>query len=165
MSQALKQALDGLDAVSRWAIVSCMIVMIGVVSTQVLLRYAFSYSLDWAEEVSRLTFVWSVFMAVAHGVKLSAHVGIDVVARRFPAWLQRALQPAVRLVSGLLMSIVAVQAALVAGDSWDQMMPTLDLSTGWFYLAVTVGCAHSALHLFDQLLRCAAPAAAVEEAA
>lgn len=165
MNQAFKQALEGLDAVSRWAIVLCLMVMIGVVSTQVLLRYAFAYSLDWAEEISRLTFVWAVFMAIAHGVKLGGHVGIDVLSRRFPTWLQLGLQPVVRVVSGLLMSIVAVQAAIAARDTWDQMMPTLDLSTGWFYLAVTVGCAHSALHLFDQTLRRLMPAAPVEEAA
>ena len=168
MNKALRGALDGVDTVSRWAIVACMAAMISVVSIQVFLRYVFADSLDWAEEISRLTFVWAVFMAIPHGVRLAGHVGIDALAKHFPAALNAWLQRAIKLASALLTGIVATQAAWAARDSWDQLMPTVDLSSGWFYLAVTVGCAHSALHLVAQAL--GGPAAAphpvtVEDAA
>lgn len=151
MGNALHGALDGLDALSRWAIVACMAAMIAIVSTQVALRYGFSGSLDWAEEMSRLTFVWAVFMAVPHGVKASAHVGIDVVTRHFPAGAAQVLLRLVKLASAVLMGIVAYQAVLAAHENWDQLMPTVNLSSGWFYLAVTVGAAHSVVHLIDQV--------------
>jgi TRAP-type C4-dicarboxylate transport system permease small subunit len=152
MDKALRGALDGVDALSRWAIIACMAGMIAIVSAQVFLRYGFSGSLDWAEELSRLTFVWAVFMAVPHGVKTGAHVGIDAVVKRFPPGVHRVLQRIVKLASALLMGIVAFQAALAAQENWDQLMPTVNLSSGWFYLAVTVGAAHSALHLIQQVL-------------
>ena len=152
MATALRSALDGVDALSRWAVVACMAAMICVVSAQVFLRYGFSASLDWAEEISRLTFVWAVFMAIPHGVRLSAHVGIDVLARRFPPAAGQLLERLLKLSSAVLMGLVAVQAALAARDNWDQLMPTVNLSSGWFYLAVTVGCAHSAWHLVAQVL-------------
>lgn len=152
MKKAFCNLLDGLDTVSRWAIVACMATMISVVSVQVALRYGFSSSLDWAEEVSRLTFVWAVFMAIPHGAKAASHVGIDVLVKHLPTEVNSILQRAIKLASAVLLGIVAVQATYAARDNWDQMMPTLDLSSGWFYLAVTIGAAHSAFHLIYQAL-------------
>lgn len=150
MNKSMRGLLAGIDHVTRWAIVACMATMIGVVSMQVLLRYGFSASIDWAEEISRLAFVWAVFMAIPHGVRLGAHVGIDVLARRFPKRANHLLQIALRVASAVLTAIVAVQATLAARDNWDQLMPTINLSTGWFYLAVATGCAHAAIHLSAQ---------------
>lgn len=161
MNKALRGALERVDALSRWAIVGCMAAMIAIVSAQVFLRYGFSASLDWAEEMSRLAFVWAVFMAVPHGVKLGAHVGIDALVKHFPRAARDALERVMKLAAAVLMGVVAVQAALAAQEGWDQLMPTVSLSSGWFYLAVSVGAAHSAVHLVVQVLSCrCAPRAA-----
>ncbi len=120
--------------------------MVVVVSLQVLFRYVFNLSLDWADEIGRLTFVWAAFLGVPHGVKLGAHVGIDFIARLLPpvplAWLFRALCMA----CAALMGVVAWQSVRIAAATWDQLMPVLDFSTGWFYVAVTVSALHSVLH-------------------
>ena len=152
MTTALRAALAAVDAISRWLVIAFMAAMIAVVSAQVLLRYGFSGSLDWAEEISRLAFVWAVFLAIPHGVRLGAHIGVDVLAKRLPAGFGLLLQRLLMLASAVLMGIVAVQAALAARDNWDQLMPTVDLSSGWFFLAVTAGCAHSACHLVARAL-------------
>lgn len=166
MDKTLHKALDSVDTLSQWAIVACMAGMISIVTVQVVLRYGFSGSLDWAEEMSRLAFIWAVFMAVPHGVKAAAHVGIDIVVKNVPAAANHALQRVVKLASAVLMSIVAFQAVLAAQESWDQLMPTVNLSSGWFYLAVTVGAAHSALHLIEQVLSGSeVPLPAIAEAA
>lgn len=166
MNKLLLAALDKVDNLSRWLIIACMATMISLISAQVLLRYGFSWSIDWAEEVSRLAFVWAVFMAIAHGVKLGAHVGIDAATKHLPELLKRCLQLATYAVSAALMAIVAFQAGMAASENWDQLMPTINLSSGWFYLAVSVGCAHSAIHLCAQLLcpRCMPQALALETA-
>jgi TRAP-type C4-dicarboxylate transport system permease small subunit len=38
--------------------------MVAVVSAQVALRYGFNRSIDWADEVGRLAFVWAIFLAI-----------------------------------------------------------------------------------------------------
>jgi len=152
MNKAFLAVLEHIDTLTRWLVIVCMASMIGVVSVQVLLRYGFAESLDWAEEVSRLAFVWAVFMAIPHGVKLGAHVGIDAAFKHFPAATKAPVQVLLRIASAVLMGIVSVQAGMAAHDNWDQLMPTLNLSSSWFYLAVTVGCAHSACHLVAQVL-------------
>lgn len=142
----LHAAVGRLDQASRWLIIGAFAVMVVVVSLQVLFRYFLNLSLDWADEVGRLTFIWAAFLGVPHGVKLGAHVGIDFVAKLLPpaplAWVFRAGCAA----SAALMTVVAWQSVVIARETWDQLMPVLDFSTGWFYVAITVCGVHCVLH-------------------
>ena len=48
--------------------------MVLVVSAQVVIRYVFNDSLDWADEVSRIAFVWTIFLAIPLGIRDGTHV-------------------------------------------------------------------------------------------
>lgn len=121
--------------------------MVAVVSAQVALRYGFNRSIDWADEVSRLAFVWSIFLAVPLGVRQGAHIGIDLVVLKFPPVVQRALRRAAAVLSAAMMASIAWAAVGVAREQWDELMSTLDWSVGWFIVPVGLGAALSALHL------------------
>lgn len=142
----LHVAVERLDRASRWLIIAAFAVMVVVVSLQVLFRYFLNLSLDWGDEIGRLTFVWAAFLGVPHGVKIGAHVGIDFVAKLLPpaplAWVFRAGCAA----NAALMAVVAWQSVVIARETWDQLMPVLDFSTGWFYVAITVCGVHSLIH-------------------
>jgi TRAP-type transport system small permease protein len=142
----VQAAVDALDWISRQVIVGAFAVMVLVVSLQVVFRYFLNLSIDWADEVGRLTFIWAAFLGVPHGVKIGAHVGIDFVAKLLPAGLLAWVFRILCLAAAALMAIVAWHAAAIAHDTWDQLMPVLDFSTGWFYVAVTVSAAHSGVH-------------------
>lgn len=139
--------LDVIDwAVARLVIAS-MTVMLIVVSGQVFFRYALNLSVDWAEEVSRLSFVWSVFLAVPLGVKRGAHVGIALLTDRLSAAVQDKLFRAMNVLAIVLMAIVAYEAVVLTVDQWDEPMSTLDVSVGLFMLPLAVGATHAVLHL------------------
>lgn len=142
----MRPALERLDRCSRWLIIAAFSAMVLVVSLQVLFRYFLNLSLDWADEVGRLTFVWAAFLGVPHGVRIGAHVGIDFVAKLLPpaplAWLLRVCC----VLCAALMAIVAWQSVVIAAETWDQLMPVLDFSTGWFYVAITVSAVHCVIH-------------------
>jgi TRAP-type C4-dicarboxylate transport system permease small subunit len=121
--------------------------MVAVVSAQVLLRYAFNSSIGWADEISRLMFVWSIFLAIPLGIKLGVHIGIEMLTARLPEGIRDALARAVALTGAALMSLVSYQAAIVTWDQWDEQLASMDASAALFILALAVGCAHSALHL------------------
>ena len=143
---AARLALDRLDWASRQVVIAAFAVMVVVVSLQVLFRYFLNLSLDWADEVGRLSFVWAAFLGVPHGVKIGAHVGIDFAARLLPPRPLARVFRAGCVASGALMAVVAWQSVVIARETWDQLMPVLDFSTGWFYLAITVCGAHSLVH-------------------
>ncbi|HEX6322660.1 MAG TPA: TRAP transporter small permease [Vicinamibacterales bacterium] len=141
------RGLGGLDRVVTAALLVAVAVMVCVVAAQVALRYGFNRSFDWADEVSRLAFVWSMFLAIPLGVRQGAHIGIDVVVLRFPAAVQKLLRRAAAAISAVMMGAVAWAAVGVAVEQWDEPMSVLDWSVGWFTVPVAIGAGLSALHL------------------
>jgi TRAP-type C4-dicarboxylate transport system permease small subunit len=75
---AYEAGLARVDRASRWLVIVCSALMILIVSVQVLLRYAFNTSIDWSDEVSRLLFVWCMFLAIPLGLREGSHVGIEL---------------------------------------------------------------------------------------
>lgn len=145
--RALKALVRGIDAVTFWGIVVTMALMSIIVSLQVLLRYGFSSSLDSADELSRLFFVWAIFLAIPHGVKHGVHVGIDLFVKMIPVSVQELLFRAMAGLGVLLMIMVMIGGWVATVDRWPELMPTLPVSSGVYYIAVLVTGVHSLLHL------------------
>ena len=147
------RSLDGVDLAARWTIIAASAAMIAIVSAQVLLRYVFNSSLDWSEEVSRLLFVWSMFLAIPLGIREGAHVGIELLVTHLPAVPRALLAKACALVAAALMAVVVWQSVKVTVLTWDEMMQSLNISTNWFMVPVGVAAAHSFLHLLQLMWR------------
>lgn len=146
------RVLNLLDNALVIVLLASVLVMVGVVSLQVGLRYGFNLSLDWADETSRLAFVWSMFMAIPLGVRQGAHIGIDLVVERCPPTLRALLRRGAALASAMMLLVVAWAALGVAREQWDELMSTLDWSVGWFVVPVGLGSLLSALHLLNGAL-------------
>jgi TRAP-type transport system small permease protein len=143
----LALGLHALDTLAGWTIILMLGAMVVVVSLQVLLRYALNSSLGFADELSRLTFVWSIFLGIPLGVRLGAHIGMELFSSRLPPKLQDILARLMAAMAAAMMVLVAWQSAVVAFDQWDEMMASMNASAAWFIVAVGVGSGHSALHL------------------
>lgn len=139
--------LRSIDRVSQWLLVLAMAGMTSIVSIQVLFRYVFNYSIDSADELSRLFFVWSIFLAIPHGVRIGNHVGIDLFVRRLKTHLLDRLTRAINALSAVLMGFVLVIGWQATIDKWPELMPTLPISAGLYYVAVVICAGHSLLHL------------------
>jgi TRAP-type transport system small permease protein len=155
-SRAARLARGGLDAVD-WivgaAVVLAMAAMTTTVAVQVGLRYGLNQSLDWADEVSRLAFVWAVFLAIPLAIKRGSHVGVELLTAWLPGIARRVLFRAICVSVMVLMAVVAWQAAFLVREQWDEPMSTLDVSTGLFMVPLAVGAMHSVLHLVVGVVR------------
>jgi TRAP-type C4-dicarboxylate transport system permease small subunit len=158
------RVLEWVDWVVAKIVMMSMLVMVAVVAGQVFFRYVLNMSVDWAEEISRLAFVWAVFFAIPLGVKRGAHVGIALLTDHLPLAAQDKLFRAMNVLAMVLMAVVAYEAVILTMDQWDEPMSTLDVSVGLFMLPLAVGAAHSFLHLANGVLVGAPPkqAAATE---
>ena len=134
------------DRLAAGAIISSMAAMVVVVSVQVLLRYAFNTSLDWAEDMARLLFVWSIFLAIPLGVKQGSHIAIELLTSHLPPPARTFLVRVMALGCAALMAVVCYQSALLTVQQWDEFMPTLNVTAALFMVPVAFGAAHSALH-------------------
>lgn len=142
-----KRLIAGVDKLTYVGIVATMGLMTVIVSLQVLMRYAFSSSIDSADELSRLCFVWAIFLAIPHGVRHGVHVGIDLFVHMMPKPLQNALFRGMAALGTVLMIMVMVGGWGATLDRWPELMPTLPVTSAIYYIAVLVCGAHSLLHL------------------
>lgn len=138
--------LAALDLAVAWILCAAMGVMVAVVGAQVALRYGFNSSIDWADEIARLTFVWSIFLAIALGIKTGSHIGIEIVVAKFPAAMRGAVARLMAVVCAAALLLVAWESIHVAFDQWDELMGAVNASTGWFLLPLVIGGIHGALH-------------------
>ncbi|MEP2029887.1 MAG: TRAP transporter small permease [Paracoccaceae bacterium] len=94
----------------------------------VVLRYGFGTGLIWGLELTTFLFAWLVLFGVSYGVKVTAHLGVDVVVNLF--------SPTARKVLGLFAAAVCIiYAALVLKGAWDYWanFANLPQTTGrWF---------------------------------
>lgn len=52
-----------------------------VTFAQVVARYVFNYSFVWAVELTGVMFAWLIFIGMAYGVRVGAHIGVDAFVK------------------------------------------------------------------------------------
>lgn len=145
-----KGAVQFLDRLSYGVLVLSMMGMVSLVTAQVFMRFVLNSSIDSADEISRLFFVWAIFLAIPHGVKYGIHVGIDLLVSRFSEALKEYTFRVVSGFSALLMALVAYAAWIAILDKWPELMPTINFTAAIYYIPVLVCAAHSFVHLMIQ---------------
>jgi len=139
-----------MDRLSYGLLVLSMIGMVSLVTAQVFMRFVLNSSIDSADEISRLFFVWAIFLAIPHGVKYGIHVGIDLLVSRFSKALKEQTFRVVSGFSALLMALVAYAAWIAIVDKWPELMPTINFTAAVYYIPVLICAVHSFIHLVIQ---------------
>jgi TRAP-type C4-dicarboxylate transport system permease small subunit len=111
--------------------------LIGTVS-----RYlVFLPSISWGEEVTRFGGIWAVFLVAGLSIRRGAHLGVDVLAARFPPGVRRVT----RLLGALLIlafsTLLLVYGLRLALENRTQYSPALEWSMGAVYLCIPIGAA------------------------
>ncbi len=106
-------------------VVAMVLVMLGVLTAQVLLRYAFNVALSWSEELSLGLFTWTVLLTAALGVREAFHVRMSLLIQRLPGAMRFAAE------MGIHVATLAVGCFL----AW----------SGWSYFADTRGTTSAAI--------------------
>jgi gluconokinase len=103
------------------AMAACMAVMALVVFVNVVLRYGFGSGIAASEELSRLLFVWMVFIGATIAYPAGQHMAFTSVVRRL------ARGPAARsLISRAIHALVLLACVLIAWGAWQQVVVGMD---------------------------------------
>lgn len=94
-----------LGKLEEWLIISLMAVMTLLTFTQVIARYVFNYSFVWALELTGVMFAWLIFIGMSYGVRVGAHIGVDVLVKAFGPRTSRAV--------GVLAALLCIAYALI----------------------------------------------------
>ncbi len=143
MSRGAKYYFDNLEEIlCGFFLVS----MVSLVIVSVLLRFLFSYSITWAEEVSTICFVWSVFVGASAVYKHKMDIGIDVLIKTLPDSAQRYIRLLVSLTLLAINGYIFYMSIVFTSISWIKPTAVLGVSSAVFNSALIVGFGLITLH-------------------
>ncbi len=115
-------------------------VMIGALSLQLLERALVGGAVAWAEELSRYTFIWAVYIGASLAAKRGAHVCINAQYMLFP--------PKVRLIFRMMADGIwvafnlffAVHGMGMVAEAFEfpEVSPTLGIVKAWVELIIPI---------------------------
>jgi TRAP-type C4-dicarboxylate transport system permease small subunit len=135
------------------ALVAILAIMVVMVFGNVVLRYGFGSGITVSEEISRLLFVWLIFIGAIPVMQQHGHLGVEYIVGALP--------PAGRLLCRIVSDLLMLGCCAVFGwGAWEQTqlnlanaMPVSGLPTAWAYGAAAVSAAGLAALILADLLR------------
>ena len=128
-----------LDAAMRWISSGCLVVLLGLVSVIVLVRFWPVVALGWEDEVVEFAFAWMVFLGSAAVWRSGEHIVIDFIPQ---ALAGSAAGRALEVVVGVLMlgflGVFTWYGWLLTLQSQGNTSPMLVLPRPLWYAAVPV---------------------------
>ena len=110
-----------LQKLAQFAMAACLGVMAVAVFVNVVLRYGFGSGVAASEELSRLLFVWMVFIGATAAYPAGEHMAFTSLVA-----LLRSRPALMGLVTALIRLLVIAGAAMVAHGAWQQVIVGLD---------------------------------------
>ncbi|WAI82330.1 MULTISPECIES: TRAP transporter small permease [Achromobacter] len=109
----LARAADWCFKLQTWLMVACLVVMVVLLFGNVALRYLFNSGINASDEVSRLAFVWLIFLGAVIALRDHQHIGVTMLVDRFG--------PTARRVSHVFCQLLVLWVLwLMAQGSWVQ---------------------------------------------
>ena len=134
-------------ATNRAVIFLMMVVMTTLVFVNVVARYAFNFSIIWAEEVSQYLMIWIAYLGAGLALREGRHVAIEMLHDRLPIALGRKVRMVVGSLLLAFLGVVTVLGFQFAVFVWNQETPVLNISLGIPSLAIPIGTLLFAVHL------------------
>lgn len=109
-----------LEYLEEAVVVVLMAAMTIVTFMQVVARYVFNYSFVWALELTGVLFAWLIFIGMSYGVRVGAHIGVDIVVKSLG-------RPAARIVGSLAAALCIVYALIVTWGGYQYVSKMHDV--------------------------------------
>ena len=123
-----------------------LVTMVSLVVVNVLLRFIFNYSITWAEEVSTICFVWSVFVGASAVYKHKMDIGIDVLVLKLPLQAQRYVRLFVGLLLLLINGYIFYMSVVFTSIAWVKPTAVLGVSSAVINSSLIVGFGMITVH-------------------
>lgn len=116
-----------------------LLILVGLVSAQVFMRYIMDAPLTWSEEAARITFIWLTFIGAGLAFQRRENLRIlllpDALRLRSRLWLRLVIYA----IEVGFMGLVLYQSVPLLWRLYPAHTPALDLTQDVFYGGVTGG--------------------------
>lgn len=143
----------GLLRAAEWLLALALLVMLGMVFGNVVLRYGFDSGITVSEELSRVLFVWVTFLGAVAVMHRGGHLGFDLLMRTLPPAGRRVIRVLACLIMLLCCGVFLWGAWVQTAMNMANAAPITGLPLGYAYAAAVVGAAGMGLVVIRDLLR------------
>jgi len=121
-----------------WEVIlaSCVVILCIAVFLQVFFRYALKISFPPLEEIVTFSFIYTIFLGAAVGMKRMEHLNIDFLLKRAPQNLRKFFDFAIFLGTTLFLVFVVKEGILFVHDSYGQTTTYLNIPISYSYAAI-----------------------------
>jgi len=116
-------------------------VMLALALAQIVSRGLLDHSLDWAEELARVTLVWSVLLTAPYAYRKGAHVAIVSFAEALPPRLLIVVSLLLNLLIVWILAVLFLESFPFWRRGLEITASTLDFKMAWIYAVVPVAFA------------------------
>lgn len=152
----VKKAIRWLDKYFEEALMVALLATIAVVMLlQVIMRYVFSASLSWAEELTRYCFIYSAFLGLGYCVRNNKMLKVDIIMTVLPKAAQVALDLVGKVVTLVFFAYLCYGTlGVVAMSRAGRLVsPAMELPMYIIYLSTTIGFTIATLRQAQDLYR------------
>jgi TRAP-type C4-dicarboxylate transport system permease small subunit len=110
--------------------------IIGLTTSQILLRNFFSYSLFWADELVRIAVLWLAVIGAVAASREGRHIATGIVPRYFPKAWHKPSAVVAMLFAALVTATLAWQSVHLVHDTWRYQDVVLGDFPAWIVQAV-----------------------------
>lgn len=136
-----------LDRLLRGVLAALLGLLTLSVFLQVLVRFVLKFPLPWTEEVSRLAFVYAIFVGATVAVREKAHINVDFVLVVLPPRVARAVRLVGTALVAVFLAFMTWQGVVFVQATGIQMTPVLQIPFRHLYLILPLSGALMLLYL------------------
>ncbi len=135
MSKKMSFILNNFEDLVAAAFI-CITTVLVVIN--IIMRYFLNSGIVWSEEVATGCFVWSVFIGAVAVFKHRGHVGVDIIVKRLPHGLQRAVMLITDIILVALNGYMSYLSVIYISKSYTKMTPVLGISSVYISASVLI---------------------------
>lgn len=125
----------GVEAIS----ILLLLILVGLVSAQVFMRYVMDSPLTWSEEAARITFIWLTFIGAGLAFQRRENLRIQLLPEALSLRPRLWLRLAIYLIEVAFMGLVLYQSVPLLYRLYPAHTPALDWPQDAFYAGVAGG--------------------------
>jgi len=125
-------------------------VIVLIVFSNVLSRYLFNASLAWSDEISRMMFIWLVFLGAIIAYVNNEHLGLDIFIKFFPKKTTQVFILVADIVVFISLTVVLKGGIDMTVDSFESgwISSAVPIQYGYIYLVVPISAALMLIECF-----------------
>lgn len=140
----------------EYLLVYSLMFSVALIFIQIIMRYVFSNSLGWSEELARYLFLWQIWLGASYAVKERRHLRIEIIQDlmrdKRKKMIFELLPTAIWLLFSIFLTYQGTRLTLILFER-GQVSPAMRVPMAYAYASVPVGCALMSIRLICEMVK------------